>query len=49
LIDAGLVPENLRTCVLSNDQISKGLRYLPLSADVEALWNDAWSKFRAGA
>jgi len=49
LIDAGLVPENLRSCVLSNDQISKGLRYLPLSADVEALWNDAWSKFRAGA
>jgi spermidine/putrescine transport system substrate-binding protein len=49
LIDAGLVPENLRSCVLSNDQISNGLRYLPLSADVEALWNDAWSKFRAGA
>jgi spermidine/putrescine transport system substrate-binding protein len=49
LIDAGLVPENLRSCVLSNDQINKGLRYLPLSADVEALWNDAWSKFRAGA
>ena len=49
LIDAGLVPENLRTCVLSNDQISKGLRYLPLSASVETLWNDAWAKFRAGA
>jgi spermidine/putrescine transport system substrate-binding protein len=49
LIDAGLVPENLRTCVLTNDQISKGLRYLALSPDVEALWNDAWSKFRAGA
>jgi spermidine/putrescine transport system substrate-binding protein len=49
LIDAGLVPENLRSCVLSNDQISKGLRYLPLSADVEALWTDAWSNFRAGA
>jgi spermidine/putrescine transport system substrate-binding protein len=49
LIDAGLVPENLRSCVLSDEQIGKGLRYLPLSADVEALWNDAWSKFRAGA
>ena len=49
LIDAGLVPENLRSCVLSNDQISKGLRYLALTPDVEALWNDAWSKFRAGA
>ena len=49
LIDAGLVPENLRSCVLSNDQISKGLRYLQLSTDVETRWNDAWSKFRAGA
>ncbi|MEY2445097.1 MAG: spermidine/putrescine transport system substrate-binding protein [Ilumatobacteraceae bacterium] len=49
LIDAGLVPENLRSCVLSDEQIGKGLRYLPLSAGVEALWNDAWSKFRAGA
>ena len=49
LIDAGLVPENLRSCVLTNDQISKGLRYLALSVDVETLWNDAWSKFRAGA
>jgi spermidine/putrescine transport system substrate-binding protein len=49
LIDAGLVPESLRSCVLSNDQISKGLRYLPLTIDVETLWNDAWAKFRAGA
>ena len=48
LIDAGLVPENLRTCVLTNDQITKGYRFLQLSADVDALWNDAWSKFRAG-
>lgn len=49
LIHAGLVPESLRSCVLSNDQITKGLRYLPLSIDVETLWNDAWSTFRAGA
>jgi hypothetical protein len=34
---------------MSNDQIAKGYRYLQLSADVDALWNDAWSKFRAGA
>jgi spermidine/putrescine transport system substrate-binding protein len=49
LIDAGLVPESLRSCVLSNEQITKGLRYLPLSIDVETLWNDAWSTFRAGS
>ena len=28
---AGLVPENLRNCVLSNEQIEQGLRYLPLT------------------
>jgi spermidine/putrescine transport system substrate-binding protein len=49
LIDQGLVPENLRSCVLSSDQIGKGYRYLQLSTDVEALWEDAWSKFTAGA
>jgi spermidine/putrescine transport system substrate-binding protein len=48
LIDAGLVPENLRTCVMTNEQITKGYRFLQLSTDVEALWDDAWSKFRAG-
>lgn len=48
LIDAELVPENLRSCVLSNEQISSGYRFLQLSADVETLWDDAWSKFRAG-
>ena len=48
LIDQGLVPENLRTSVLSNDQIAKGYRFLQLSTDVEALWQDAWSKFTAG-
>jgi spermidine/putrescine transport system substrate-binding protein len=48
LIGKGLVPENLRTCVLSTEQIAKGLRHLRLSPDVETLWEDAWSKFKAG-
>jgi len=48
LIDKGLVPENLRSCVLSSEQVGKGYRSLQLSADVEALWQDAWSKFTAG-
>ena len=48
LIDAGLVPENLRNCVLTNEQIAKGIRYLPLDPEVDALWSDAWSKFTAG-
>jgi hypothetical protein len=49
LSDAGLVPAHLASCVMSNDQIAKGYRYLQLTPEVDALWNDAWSKFRAGA
>ena len=48
LIDQGLVPDNLRNCVLASDEIGRGLRYLQLTPDVEGLWNDAWSKFTAG-
>jgi spermidine/putrescine transport system substrate-binding protein len=49
LTDAGLVPAHLSSCVMSNEQIAKGYRFLQLTPDVDALWNDAWSKFRAGA
>jgi spermidine/putrescine transport system substrate-binding protein len=49
LIDQGLVPKNLESCVLSSDQIGKGYRFLQLSTDTEALWEDAWSKFTAGS
>lgn len=49
LIDAGLVPENLRNCVLTNEQIGNGYRFLQLDSDTELLWEDAWSKFNAGA
>ncbi|MEP7046726.1 MAG: spermidine/putrescine ABC transporter substrate-binding protein [Ilumatobacteraceae bacterium] len=48
LIDQELVPENLRSCVLSSEQIGAGYRYLQLTPDVETLWEDAWSKFTAG-
>ena len=46
MIDAGLVPENLRNCVLTNEQIEQGLRYLQLEPRRRGrLWNDAWSTF----
>lgn len=48
LIDKGYVPENLRNAVLTTEQIEKGLRYLPLTPDEEAVWEDTWSKFTAG-
>ncbi|MEZ5251984.1 MAG: extracellular solute-binding protein [Ilumatobacteraceae bacterium] len=48
VIEAGYVPENLRSCVPTAEEISKALRYEPLG-DGDAVYEDAWSKFLAGA
>jgi spermidine/putrescine transport system substrate-binding protein len=48
VIGAGLVPENLRNCVPTNDDITKGLRYEPLGDEGDTLYENAWSAFRAG-
>jgi spermidine/putrescine transport system substrate-binding protein len=48
VIGAGLVPENLRNCVPTNEDISKGLKYRPLGAEGDAIYAAAWSKFTAG-
>jgi spermidine/putrescine transport system substrate-binding protein len=49
VINAGYVPENLRNCVPTNDDIANGLRYLPLGDAGDKQYEDAWSKFLAGA
>jgi spermidine/putrescine transport system substrate-binding protein len=48
VIGAGYVPENLRSCVPTNDDISKGLKFTTLGPDGDALYEAAWSKFTAG-
>lgn len=48
VIGQGYVPENLRNCVPTNDDIAKGLKYKPLSPEGTALYEEAWSKFTAG-
>lgn len=49
LIKRQLVPESLRSTVLSSAEIDKGLRILALPAAAEKAWNDAYSKFNSGA
>jgi spermidine/putrescine transport system substrate-binding protein len=49
VINAGYVPENLRNCVPTNEDIANGLRYLPLGDEGDKLYEDAWSTFLAGA
>jgi spermidine/putrescine transport system substrate-binding protein len=49
VIAQGYVPENLRNCVPTNDDISKGLVARPLGLDGDVLYEQAWSTFRTGA
>ena len=49
LIAKGLVPENLRNCVLTDETIANGYRLLALQPDVEAVWENTWSTFTTGA
>jgi spermidine/putrescine transport system substrate-binding protein len=48
VINAGYVPENLRNCVPTNEEIEKGIYYKPLDPDTTARYEAAWSKFTAG-
>jgi spermidine/putrescine transport system substrate-binding protein len=48
VINAGYVPENLRSCVPTNEDISKGLKFRALGAEGDALYEAAWSTFTAG-
>ena len=48
VINAGYVPENLRSCVPTAEEIEKGLYYKPLGTEGDALYEAAWSKFTAG-
>jgi spermidine/putrescine transport system substrate-binding protein len=48
VIGAGYVPENLRNCVPTNDDIAKGLRFEPLGPEGDAIYEAAWSRFTAG-
>ncbi|MDP2290675.1 MAG: spermidine/putrescine ABC transporter substrate-binding protein [Actinomycetota bacterium] len=48
VIAAGYVPEHLRNCVPTADEISKALFLKPLGAEGDAKYEDAWARFTAG-
>ena len=48
LINAGYVPEHLRSCVPTKEEVANGLTFKPLGIDGDALYEEAWSKFNAG-
>jgi spermidine/putrescine transport system substrate-binding protein len=48
LIGRGLMPRSLTRAVVRPDQFAANQELLQLSVDGERLWDDAWSKFKAG-
>lgn len=49
VINAGYVPENLRACIPTKEEIEKALYLKPLGVDGDAQYEAAWSKFTSGA
>ena len=48
LIKKGLIPKTLDTAVVRPDQFAANQELLQLSVEGQRLWDDAWSKFKAG-
>jgi len=48
LIRRGLIPKSLTEAVVRPDQFAANQELLQLSVTGERLWDDAWSKFKAG-
>jgi len=48
VIAAGYVPEHLRNCVPTTEEIAKAIYLKPLGAEGDAKYETAWAKFTAG-
>ena len=48
LVTSGLIPETLATALVTPEQFSFSQELLALTAEGERLWDEAWSKFKAG-
>lgn len=48
LVAADLVPEHLRTALVSEDQVTNGYRLDALPLDVQIMWEDAYNRVKAG-
>ena len=48
LFEQQVLPENLRTCVVTREDYANGNAYLALTADGRRRWDQAWGAFRNG-
>ncbi|MFC4585485.1 spermidine/putrescine ABC transporter substrate-binding protein [Sphaerisporangium corydalis] len=48
MVGDGFVTEQLRSTIVTPEVYARGLQLLAISPPAEAIWNDAWSAFKAG-
>jgi spermidine/putrescine-binding protein len=48
LIKQGTIPKSLQAAIVRPDQFAANQELLQLSVDGERLWDNAWSKYKAG-
>jgi spermidine/putrescine transport system substrate-binding protein len=48
LVAQGYIPKNLASTIVRESDFNRGLSLLPLTTQGQSLWQDAWSKFKAG-
>jgi len=48
LISQGYIPKNLGSTIVRESDFEHGVSILPLTTQGQSLWQDAWSKFKAG-
>jgi spermidine/putrescine transport system substrate-binding protein len=49
LVDQGYIPKNLSNSVVVPGDFKRGLTFYEVSPSTEALWQDDWARFKAGA
>jgi len=48
LVAQGLIAKNLASTIVRESDFEQGVNLLPLTTQGQSLWQDAWSKFKAG-
>ena len=47
-LEAGYIPENLRTTIVTEDDFERGQPILALPPEVDQIYQDVWTEFKAG-
>lgn len=48
MVDSGIVPEHLKTVIVSEEDFAKGSRELELPTDLDTLWQQAFTELQSG-